>query len=138
MEIVYSAENRKDILHLPIIPEELDIAFPHINMTIQTINEGEINIIGLPGLKTISYKSWIPNRKYSFAKSNVMGPRAKEFFTKWKRKRRPIRIVITSKNGWELHNELYAIEEIIFGYDRVGDLTYSLSLKQATPKQVKK
>lgn len=138
MDIVFSAENRKEVLHAPIIPEAMQISFPHVNQTIQTINDGEINIIGLPGLKAISFSSWIPNRKYSFAKSSVLAPQAKEFFTKWKRKRRPIRIVITSNNGWEIHNELYAIEDFTFGFDKVGDMTYSLSLKQFVPKQVKK
>lgn len=138
MEITFSANNRKDILHLPIIPETLDISFPHNNQTFTTISEGDINLIGMAGLKEISFSSWFPMREYLFAKSKVTGIDGKEFFTKWKRKRKPIRIVITTSQGVELHNEEYAIEEFIFGYDRVGDMTYSLNLKQFITKQVKK
>lgn len=138
MDIIFTSENRKEVLHLPIIPEQLEIEFPHNNQTITTIDSGDINLIGQAGLKSIAFSSWFPSKVYSFAKSKILAPQGKEFFTKWKRKRRPIRIVVTSKNGWEIHNELYAIEDFKFGYDRVGDMTYSLSLTQFVRKQVKK
>lgn len=130
MEIVFSANNRKDILHLPIIPEELEISFPHNNVVIDTATGGQLKIFGEAGLKAISYSSWCPmNNSPNYAKSKVLAPRLKEFFTQWKRKKKPIRIVITYKSGYELHNEEYAIDEFVFGYDRMGDLTYSLSLE---------
>lgn len=138
MDIVFSAENRKETLHLPIIPETIDIAFPHNNQVFSTIEDGDINLIGMQGLKSISFSSWFPMKEYYFAKSKVTGEEGKAFLTKWKRKRRPIRIVITNKNGLELHNELYAIESFDFGFDRTGDMTYSLNLKQFITKQVNK
>ncbi|BAK15856.1 uncharacterized protein containing LysM domain [Solibacillus silvestris StLB046] len=136
MEIVFTDENRIEILHLPIIPETFDVSFPHNNETITTISDGDMLVLGLPGLKTIAFNCWLPNKSYSFAKSKVMAQQGKDFFTKWKRKRRPIRIVVTSKDGWEIHNELYAIDDFTFGYDRVGDMPYSLSLTQFIPKKV--
>lgn len=138
MEIVFSAENRKETLHLPIIPEQFEVSFPHKVEVIETINEGEMSIIGNAQLKGISFECWVPSKSYSFAKSNVLAPQLKEFFTKWKRKKRPVRIVVTSSSGWEIHNELYAIANFTFGYDRVGDMPYKLELIQGTPKQVKK
>lgn len=138
MEIVFTAENRKETLHLPIIPETFSVSFPHNNEVITTISAGDMSIIGMPGLKTISFNCWFPSKVYPFAKSKVLAEQGKEFFVKWKRKRRPIRIVVTSKSGWEIHNESYAIDNFTFGYDRVGDMTYSLSLTQFIPKQVKK
>ncbi|MER2039720.1 MAG: hypothetical protein ABS944_16355 [Solibacillus sp.] len=136
MDIFVSSEDRKEVLQLPIIPEELSVKFPHNNQTFSTISEGDIKLIGMPGLKSIAFDSWFPMKEYSFAKSPLLGTEAKEFFVKWKKKRRPIRIVIVNNNGYEFHNELYAIEEIGFGYDRVGDMTYSLSLEQFVPKKV--
>src|SRR5690606_22667635 len=123
-EIVFSAENRKEILRLPIIPEKFEVSFPHKVEVIETIDAGEMSIIGNPQLKGISFETWAPNKSYSFAKSKVMAPQLKEFFTRWKRKERPIRIVVTSSSGWEIHNELYAIANFTFGYDRVGDMPY--------------
>lgn len=139
MDIFVSDENRKEVLQLPIIPKDFDgVKFPHNNQTFQTISDGDIKLIGMPGLKIISLNSWFPMKEYPFAKSPLMGTEAKEFFVKWKRKRRPIRVIIVNNNGYEFHNELYAIDEFVFGYDRAGDMTYSLSLEQFIPKQVKK
>ncbi|EON70454.1 hypothetical protein [Lysinibacillus sphaericus] len=138
MDIVFSDENRNEILHAPIIPVELEVSFPHNNQVVSTINGGDINLIGQAGLKSLTFSSWFPIREYSFVKSKVLAPEAKEYFVKWKRQRKPIRVVITSKGGWEIHNELYTIEEFNFGYDRVGDMTYTLKLTQFVRKQVKK
>lgn len=137
MDIFVSSEDRKEVLQLPIIPPDISVKFPHNNQTFSTISAGDIKLIGMAGLKAISIDSWFPMREYSFAKSPLLGTEAKEFFVKWKRKRRPIRIVIVNNAGYELHNELYAIEDFTFGYDRVGDMPYSLSLEQFVPKKVK-
>lgn len=136
MDIFVSSEDRGEVLQLPIIPPDLSVKFPHNNQTFSTISAGDIKLIGMAGLKAISIDSWFPMKEYSFAKSPLLGTEAKEFFVKWKRKRRPIRIVIVNNAGYEFHNELYAIEEFAFGYDRVGDMTYSLSLEQFVPKKV--
>lgn len=138
MDIFVSSEDRKEVLQLPIIPKELDIKFPHNNQTVSTTSAGDIKLIGMPGLKGFVIQSWFPMKEYSFAKSSLLGIEAKEFFVKWKRKRRPIRVVIVNTNGYEFHNELYAIEQFIFGYDPVGDMTYTLDLEQFVRKQVKK
>lgn len=139
MDIFVSDENRKEVLQLPIIPDNFEgVKFPHNNQVFQTISDGDIKLIGMPGLKSIPLNSWFPMKEYPFAKSPLMGTEAKEFFVKWKRKRRPIRVIIVNNNGYEFHNELYAIEEFTFGYDRAGDMTYSLALEQFIPKQVKK
>lgn len=130
MEVVFSTQNRKKILHVPIPPEELEISFPHNNVTIDTANGGQLKLIGEAGLKGISFESWVPNeQKYSFVKSKVLAPELKSFFTTEKRNKRPVRIVLTYKNGYELHNELYAIDDFTFGYNRTGDMTYKLSLE---------
>lgn len=137
MDIFVSSYDRKEVFQLPIIPEELDVKFPHNNQTFSTISEGDVKLIGMPGLKAVAFDSYFPMKEYSFAKSPLLGTEAKEFFVKWKKKRKPIRVVIVNKNGYEFHNELYAIEEFVFGYDRAGDMTYSLSLEQSVPKKVK-
>lgn len=138
MDIVFSTMDRKEVLNLPIIPENLEISFPHHNETFSTINHGDVLLFGKPGLKSISFTSWFPNdeRSYPFAKSNVKAKEGKEFFVRNKRLNKPIRIVITHQNGWTVHNELYAIDAFTFGFDRAGDTTYSLDLKQFVEKKV--
>lgn len=136
MDIIFSNDDRTKILHLPIIPETLEIQFPHNNQTFVTISTGEINLIGLPCLKTVSISCWFPMKKYPFAKSKILAPEAKEYIVEWKRTRTARRMVIINKNGYELHNELYAVENFTFGYDRAGDMTYTLDLKQFINKRV--
>lgn len=137
MDIFVSSEDRKEVLQLPIIPPDFEgVKFPHNNQTFSTISEGDVKLIGKEGLKSIALKSWFPMKEYSYAKSPLLGTEAKEFFVKWKKKRRPIRVVIVNDNGYEFHNELYAIDDFVFGYDRAGDMTYSLSLEQFVPKKV--
>ena len=136
MEIILSNEKRTEILQLPIIPEALEVSFPHNNEVFSTVDGGDINLIGRPGLKSISLNSWFPSKEYSFAKSPVLMSEGKEFFVKYKRIREPIRVVIINKNGYTFHNELYVIEEFTFGYDRAGDMTYTVNLKQFVPSRV--
>ena len=136
MDIIFSAEDRSETLQLPIIPEELKVSFPHNNEIFSTVDAGDINLIGRPGLKSLTIDCWFPMREYPFAKSSVLAPEAKEFFVKYKRQRKSLRVVVINNGGYSFHNELYAIDEFTFGYDRVGDMPYSLKLTQYVPKQV--
>ena len=136
MEIIISNENRTETIQLPIIPESLEVAFPHNNEVFTTVDGGDINLIGRPGLKSITLSSWLPGKEYTFAKSPLLMYEGKEFFVKYKRTRKPVRVVIVNNNGYTYHNELYAIEEFSFGYDRVGDMPYTLVLKQFVPSKV--
>lgn len=136
MDIILSNEQRTETLHLPIIPEDLEVSSPHNNEVFSTVDGGDINLVGRPGLKSIPLSSWFPMKEYPFAKSSVLAPEGKEFFEKYKRTRSPIRVVIISKSGYTFHNELYVIEEFVFGYDRTGDMKYTVNLKQFVPKKV--
>lgn len=136
MDIIISDQNRTETIQLPIIPENLEVSFPHNNEVFSTVDGGDINLIGRPGLKSISLSSWLPSKEYPFAKSSVLMSEGKEFFVKYKRTRKPVRVVIVSDSGYTFHNELYVIENFTFGYDRVGDMTYTLDLKQFVPSKV--
>lgn len=136
MDIIISDQNRTETIQLPIIPEQLEVSFPHNNEVFSTVDGGDINLIGRPGLKSVTISSWLPGKAYPFAKSTLLMYEGKEFFVKYKRTRKPIRVVIVNNNGYTYHNELYAIEEFSFGYDRVGDMPYTLVLKQFVPSKV--
>lgn len=136
MDIVFASNDRSEILHLPIVPERFEIPSPHNNQVFSTISDGDINLIGLAGLDEFSLVGWFPMKYYSFAKSSVMGTEGKAFIEKFKKRRRALRIVITNKNGIELLNDLYAIENFTPGYDRAGDMTYTIHFKQFIAKKV--
>ena len=55
-----------DNMQLPITPSKLQIKTPSQNKTMNLINDGEINILKLPGLKEISFEAIIPRVQYPF------------------------------------------------------------------------
>lgn len=52
---------------LPVTPSSLTIKVANQNKTVTLINEGEINILKLPGLSKISFSALLPNQPYPFA-----------------------------------------------------------------------
>lgn len=52
---------------LPVTPSSFTIKAANQNKTVTLINEGEINILKLPGLSKISFSALLPNQPYSFA-----------------------------------------------------------------------
>lgn len=130
MDIIFFANNREEMLQLPIVPENQQWDAPQKNETFDTIQKGEINLIGLKGLTALNISSFFPMKDYSFAKSNAKGDECIAFFKKWKERREPIRIIIISKTNLELLNILVSIENFTYGIDRAGDIPYKLDLKE--------
>ena len=52
---------------LPVTPGAMTLKVANQNKTVTLINEGEINILKLPGLSKISFNALLPNRQYPFA-----------------------------------------------------------------------
>ncbi|MBS6366577.1 MAG: LysM peptidoglycan-binding domain-containing protein [Clostridiales bacterium] len=56
-----------DDMLLPVTPGAMTLKVANQNKTVTLINEGEINILKLPGLSKISFNALLPNRQYPFA-----------------------------------------------------------------------
>lgn len=56
-----------DGVQLPVAPSKLQIKVKNQNKTVNLINQGEINILKMPGLTQISFTCLLPNTKYPFA-----------------------------------------------------------------------
>ena len=56
-----------DDMLLPITPGAMTLKVANQNKTVTLINEGEINILKLPGLSKISFNALLPNKEYPFA-----------------------------------------------------------------------
>lgn len=56
-----------DGVQLPVTPSKLDIKIKSNNKSVNLINEGDVNILKLPGLTEISFESLIPQVQYPFA-----------------------------------------------------------------------
>lgn len=131
MDIFLSINNRERVIQLPIIPESFQVEYENNNQVFSTISKGELNLIGNQGLKSLVINSFFPNREYSYSKSReYSGDEFVEIMEAWNKRRVPIRIVITNSEGKEIVNLAVAIEGFNFGYDKAGDVFYSLSLKE--------
>lgn len=56
----------KDIL-LPVAPQKLQMKVKNANKTYTMVNEGEINMLKVPGLTDFEFDALLPNVKYPFA-----------------------------------------------------------------------
>lgn len=53
---------------LPVTPSSLTVKIANQNKTVNLINEGEYNIIKLPGLSKITFEALLPSKAYAFAR----------------------------------------------------------------------
>ena len=56
-----------DGVQLPVTPSKLETKIKNNNKTINLINEGDVNVLKLPGLTELSFEAMIPQVNYPFA-----------------------------------------------------------------------
>lgn len=130
MDIVFAVDNFKEVRKLPILPQDLTMEQPWNNEEFDTIGRGTVNLIGLPGLRSLTIESFFPMRKYPFAKDKRLGWSYVQFFRKWRERRVPFRVIITDDKEKEILNMPCTIDNFSYGFDRSGDITYSLAVKE--------
>lgn len=129
MEIFLSINNREQVIQLPILPEEITIQSPHNNEKYNTISQGDINLIGTRGLKTINIKSFFPKQEMTISRNNqYFGWDYPEIIESWIDRRIPIRITVTGIN--KPVSMAVTIDSFEYGTDSSGDVFYSLALTE--------
>lgn len=128
MDIFISVNNREQVIKLPVLPQEIKINTGMKNETYDTINIGEIKLIGLPKLKSISLSSFFPAQYYPFLKDRKY--KAYEYVNmidEWKSRRVPIRFIVTDTPI----NMACTIETFDYGeQDGSRDVYYTLALEE--------
>ena len=71
MDIYLSVNNREQVLRLPVLPPEFSVTKPQANETFETVTQGQLKLMGTPGLKGISWSSFFPVRDYPFLKDRT-------------------------------------------------------------------
>src|SRR5690625_3092165 len=56
-----------DGVQLPVAPEKLSTRINNKNETITLMNEGEVNILKMPGLTDFEFEVLLPNSQYPFS-----------------------------------------------------------------------
>lgn len=128
MDIFISINNREQVIKLPVLPKDFKIQSGMKNETYETISIGEIKLIGMPTLKTISFSSFFPAKDYTFLRDRIY--KAYEYVNmieEWKSRRVPIRLIITDTPI----NMACSIEAFEYGeQDGTRDVYYTLSLSE--------
>lgn len=134
MDIYISINNRERVIQIPILPEEITIGSPQNNQSYETIELGELNLIGKMGLASLEFSSFFPYSPLSFSKNNSMY--AWDYVTLFEdlRKRRlPFRIIISETPV----NLAVTIENFEYGMKPGKHVYYTLSLKEFRFVEVK-
>jgi len=129
--IVFSANNNEEIMVLPVIPNDIEVPQPQNNEEFITINNGVLQLIGDMGLRTLSISSIFPTHDYKWIKkgSSSDGWSYVNFFKKWRDKRVPIRIVMTS-NSKTLLNMACTVDNFTPSEAKNGDIRYTLEIHE--------
>lgn len=124
-------EFNKQVVQLPVNPEELTISTEAGNTTKTIVNLGQVNLLGLPELREIEFESFFPHSQdgpYVLTKGKFKDPQFYvDYFDAIMKSKKPARFIISDTKV----NLLVSLEE--FEYTREGgtnDIRYSLVLKE--------
>jgi hypothetical protein len=125
--VYLSINNREEIIKLPVVPK-FSIPSPVNNKVFNTISQGDIKLIGLRGLKSITLQSFFPSKDYPFLRDRTYkGWEYVEIIESWIDRRLPIRLIISDTPI----NMACTIEEFEYSIeDGSGDINYTLTLSE--------
>lgn len=128
MDIYLFTFDRKEVIKLPVIPNEITVNSPQKNEVFETVQMGELKLIGLKGLKSLNIDSFFPSKDYPFLKDRTYkGFEYINIIEKWRDTRLPIRLLITATNI----NIPVAIDNFDYGIkDGTMDIYYALALTE--------
>lgn len=133
-DIYISDMERKKVLQLPIIPEEMpSFSKSSSNEEFQTFSNGVYNIIGDVGLLEFTLESFLPGkgRNYPFQRvKNINPDEYIELINTAMIDKKPLRVLIVRGDGSFNINNTFSIESFEWHDDKVGDYRYSIAFKQ--------
>lgn len=130
-DIYIANKDKSKVLKLPIIPAELpELNYSIENESFKSYANGEYNFIKEQGLYYFTLESWLPVKKYSFAKSDVMAKDVLDLLDYAIVNKQYIQIVIIKSDGSTYVNNKFSIESLNYSVKRNGDFNYSLGVKQ--------
>lgn len=115
-------------INLPVLPSSFMLSVSNKNGTVNINNEGEYNMIGKTGLKTITLESFFPAQEYDFCLCSPESPSSYvTTIESWRTSGSPCQLTIT---GTPIDMPCL-IESFTYGSkDSTPDLYYSLVLKE--------
>ncbi len=132
MDIIFSANNNEEVMVFPVVPPDIGPEIAQENEDFESV-AGRMKLIGNMGLKTLQIESfWPVNKNYSWVRSGSEpnGWRYVEFFEKWRSKKVPLRVIITTDNGATRLNMACLVNNLKWSVDKAGDIRYSLDIEE--------
>lgn len=120
-------------LKLPITPSKIETKIKGNNKSVNLINEGDINILKLPGLTEISFTALLPNSKYPFSLNDTKPIVFLDEFEKLKTEKKPFQFVVIRtdyKSEILFHTDMMvSLEDYTITEDAKNGLDLSVSIK---------
>jgi len=132
MDIIFSANNNEEVFVFPVVPPDLGPVIPQEHEDFDAVT-GRMKLIGNMGLMTLSIESfWPVNKNYPWVRpgSEADGWLYVKFFDRWRKKKVPMRVIITTDDGQTRLNMACLINNLEWKVDRVGDIRYKLSVEE--------
>lgn len=134
MEIIFIAENEyglQEIATIPVVQNVEPITCETKDEEFETANGLTLNLIGGKGLRSFSFSSFFPSRKYYFVSwFKFREPKYYiKFFEKYRDLKVPVRIIIVDRYQVILN----MLCRYTFSYqlrDRAGDVPFTLDVKE--------
>jgi len=125
MDVFLSTNNRQQVLQLPVVPAEFTVTKPQKNEVFETVTQGDLKLVGTPGLKGITINSFFPLRDYPFLRDRTYkGFEYVYIIDTWILQNLPIRLIITETPI----NMAVSVENFEYTIKKDGDLHYILEL----------
>jgi LysM repeat protein len=120
-------------LKLPITPSKIETKIKGNNKTLNLINDGDINVLKLPGLTEISFTALLPNSRYPFSLYDTKPIVFLDEFEKLKTEKKPFQFVVIRtdyKNEILFHTDMMvSLEDYTIIEDAKNGLDLSVSIK---------
>ena len=97
--IELSANDRKEVIQLPINPSEIAFTDPQNNQQVTLLDVGSVNLLGERGLISVTFESFFPAEKsplYFRGGANRTPKEYKAMVKKWKDNKSVVRMIITA------------------------------------------
>ena len=133
MKITVSVDNNKKIITLPYVPAEgTEIGYGESSaQNFDSAKYGQVKALGAEPLATVTISGCFPAYKTPWHRGTYKDPMEYvRFFRNNRRDKKPMRVVITRKNGREAFNRLMNCETFSWSMDPAGNVNYSLSFEQ--------
>ena len=134
MNIIFIVEDngvQQEIVNIPVVQNIEPVNCETEDEEFTTINGKKLNLIGGKGLRSFSFSSFFPSKRYSFVSFfNFQPPKYYiNFFEKYRDARVPLRIIIVDKYRVVL-NMLCRYNFTYSFRDKAGDVPYTLDIKE--------